>query len=99
MGILFFFLDFLYKNKIATYIFANVGIRPADLSHNHCPIYCRVWKMKSFTILAFGLVVLVAVSMANPQVDEEDDDVHDELALQEGEGNLVSQQAKYSDCI
>ena len=28
-----------------------------------------------------------------------DDDVHNELALQEGEGNLVSQQAKYSDCI
>ena len=55
--------------------------------------------MKSFTILAFGLVVLVAVSMANPQVDEEDDDVHDELALQEGDGNLVSQQTKYSECI
>ena len=55
--------------------------------------------MKSFTILGFGLVVLVAVSMANPQVDEEDDDVHDELALQEGDGYLVSQKAKYSDCI
>ena len=28
--------------------------------------------MKSFTILAFGLVVLVAVSMAYPQENEED---------------------------
>ena len=43
-------------------------------------------EMKSFTVLAFGLVVLVAVSMAYPQEAEEDDDVADELALQEGEG-------------
>ena len=45
--------------------------------------------MKSFTILAFGLVVLVAVSMAYPQEAEEDDDVADELALQEGEGMFI----------
>ena len=45
--------------------------------------------MKSFTILAFGLVVLVAVSMAYPQEAEEDDDVADELALQEGDGMCI----------
>ena len=45
--------------------------------------------MKSFTILAFGLVVLVALSMAYPQEAEEDDNVADELALQEGEGMFI----------
>ena len=45
--------------------------------------------MKSFTILAFGLVVLVAVSMAYPQEAEEDDNASDELALQEGDGMFI----------
>ena len=45
--------------------------------------------MKSFTTLAFGLVVLVAVSMAYPQEAEEDDNASDELALQEGDGMFI----------
>ena len=43
--------------------------------------------MKSFSILAFGLVVLVAVSMAYPQeAEEEQDEVSDALALEVGDG-------------
>ena len=40
-------------------------------------------NMKSFTILAFGLVVLVAISVAYPMVAEEEDYSTDELAMED----------------
>ena len=46
-------------------------------------------NMKSFTILAFGLVVLVAISVANPMVAEEEDYSTDELAM-EDEGRQMN---------
>ena len=45
--------------------------------------------MKSFAILAFGLVVLVTLSVAYPQVANKEDSTADEQAL-DGEGGQIS---------
>ena len=45
--------------------------------------------MKSFAILAFGLVALVTLSVAYPQVANKEDSIADEQAL-DGEGGQIS---------
>jgi hypothetical protein len=45
--------------------------------------------MKSMTIIAFGLLVLVAIAAAHPLELDEEDEVGDELAIEVGDGELI----------